>query len=514
MEKLDAHQDAETTKQIRDSNLLLVGRVVALGLNFLVQILIVRYLSKESYGVFAYALSIVGLGQALVTFGLDRGLSRFVPIFDEQRKYPEMLGTIVLVFSSILSLGLSFVLITFGLRNWLAGSIGGDAQAVTVIAILILLAPLEAIDNLLVQTLAVFGQANAIFFRRYVLAPGMRLFVVLLLVLTGSGVTFLAAGYVLGGLAGVAIYGVVLYRLLRDQPSLKSTGLRAMRLPWKTILMFTLPLMTTDLLFMAQSSVDAIMLGSFLGTEEVATLRAVAPVARMNTLVLQSFGVLFTPLAARYFARQDHAGANRLYWQTAIWVAVLTFPIFAITTGLAEPVTLLLFGEEYRDSGAVLAVLGLGYYLHASLGFNGRTLTVYGRVRYIVTTNIIIIIANIGLNLLLIPRFGAIGAASGTAATFVLHNIMKQAGLLIGTEVSGLDRGYRRIYAAIAVGVVVIAALAVIRPPLAVAIGVAALTSSIVIAISRRNLRLGDTYPSLLKFRLFRLLFEHPSEKH
>src|SRR5919198_1404902 len=44
-----------TDQHLRGSVLLLFGRVVALGLNFLIQILIVRYLSKSDYGAFAYA---------------------------------------------------------------------------------------------------------------------------------------------------------------------------------------------------------------------------------------------------------------------------------------------------------------------------------------------------------------------------------------------------------------------------------------------------------------------------
>ena len=45
-------------RQIRGSTLLLVGQLLAKGVNFGVQVLIVRYLSKSDYGALAYALSI------------------------------------------------------------------------------------------------------------------------------------------------------------------------------------------------------------------------------------------------------------------------------------------------------------------------------------------------------------------------------------------------------------------------------------------------------------------------
>ena len=92
----------ETTGQIRGSSLLLVGRTMSMAVNFLVQILIVRYLTPKDYGAFAYALSIVVLGQTLITFGLDRGVSRFLSIYDEHADYDRLLGTIVMVAGTIL----------------------------------------------------------------------------------------------------------------------------------------------------------------------------------------------------------------------------------------------------------------------------------------------------------------------------------------------------------------------------------------------------------------------------
>ncbi len=86
---------------------MLIGRTMTMGVNFLVQIMIVRYLSQEDYGAFAYALSIVVLGQTLITFGLDRGVSRFLSIYDEHADYDRLLGTIVMVSGTILALGLS-----------------------------------------------------------------------------------------------------------------------------------------------------------------------------------------------------------------------------------------------------------------------------------------------------------------------------------------------------------------------------------------------------------------------
>ena len=81
-----------TRKQVRGSSLLFAGRFLSLGINFGIQILIVRYLTKADFGAFAYALSLVSLGASIVTFGLDRSITRFIPIYEERQGVRQGLG--------------------------------------------------------------------------------------------------------------------------------------------------------------------------------------------------------------------------------------------------------------------------------------------------------------------------------------------------------------------------------------------------------------------------------------
>ncbi len=65
--------------------------------------------------------------------------------------------------------------------------------------ILIVLAPIQALDDVLMNGFAVFSNPRAIFFRRYVLNPVLRLAVVGLLIFGERDVEFLAVGYVVTG---------------------------------------------------------------------------------------------------------------------------------------------------------------------------------------------------------------------------------------------------------------------------------------------------------------------------
>jgi O-antigen/teichoic acid export membrane protein len=424
------HEEA-TRRQIRGSSLLLAGRFLTLASHLAVSILIVRYLSKTDFGAVAYALSLVHLGAGIVTFGLDRSITRFVPIYDEQREDGKLYGTVVLAAGTVLSLGLVCLVLVYALQGLLSGSLISEERAISILLILVVLVPINALDGLLMGMFAVFSKPRAIFFRKHVLAPSLRLTIVLLLVLGNQDVFFLAGGYVFAGALGVAIYAVMLYRTLKRDGLLQRFHFPTIEIPAREVFSFTIPLLTSDLLYMAMNTSDVILLGHYGGAEDVGAFRVVWPAAHLNQVVMSSFALLFTPLAARMFARKDSEGINNLYWQTAIWIAVLSFPVFALTFSLSGPLTETLFGARYADSSTYLTLLSLGYYFNAALGFNGLTLKVYGRLRYVVFINVVAAFVNLGLNLILIPRYGPLGAAIGTCLTLVLHNFLKQAGLLL-----------------------------------------------------------------------------------
>jgi len=500
------HEEA-TRRQIRGSSLLLVGRFLTVAANLAVQVLIVRYLSKADYGAFAYALSIVSLVASVATFGLDRSITRFVPIYDEQGNSNKVFGTVILAVGTVLSLGLVSLVLVYGLEGLLGGTLINDERAVSLLLILILLAPINALDGLVMGMFAVYSKPRAIFFRKHVLTPGLRLTIVLLLILGHQGVYFLAAGYVVAGAIGVALYSVILYRTLRSEGRLENFHLRGVDIPAREVFGFTIPLLTSDLVYMVMNTSDVILLGHFGGALDVADFRVIWPAAHLNQIVMASFALLFTPAAARMFARNDREGINGLYWQTAIWIAVLSFPIFALTFSLAGPLTVLLFGARYEESATFLALLSLGYYFNAALGFNGLTLKVFGRLRYVVSINLVAALVNIGLNLVLIPRYGPLGAAIGTCSTLLLHNVLKQVGLLRGTGVKLFRARDLTVYASIVVlaGLLLTVQL-VVSPPPAVGIALAVLASLLLVAFSRRSLRAGQTFPELRRFRLVRLI--------
>ena len=113
--------------------------------------------------------------------GLDKAISRFLPIYDEHGEHGKLFGTLLMASGTVLR---------SAWRSWCSPS-GSTAlpaatwaarPALAVILILICLSPIQALDDVLMGVFAVFSKPRAIFFRNYVLAPGLRLAAIVFIV--------------------------------------------------------------------------------------------------------------------------------------------------------------------------------------------------------------------------------------------------------------------------------------------------------------------------------------------
>jgi O-antigen/teichoic acid export membrane protein len=501
--KGDAHEMRRS--QVRGSTLLVVGRVVTLLLTTVTQVVVVRALTKTDFGAFSYALALAAAGRTVLSLGQGRLLSRFMAKYEEHRDYDRMFGAVVIAVGTILITSLVGLALFLLFPDQLMNT--HDPATVQVVLILIVLAPLEALDQVFISIFAVFSAPGAIFFRKYLFTPALRLAVVLILALTGSSVTFLAIGYVAAGLVGLAISVAVLVRVLRERGVLQHMRPRRVRLPFRAVFSFSTPLITGELLQLSLVVGGVVVLAHFQPAAEVASYRAVFNPSRLNTAVLGAFVPLFLPLAARLFERNDIEGLRRAYWHTGAFVAVLTFPIFALTGPLAHDLTRVLFGVRYSDSALILALLSIGYYFNTALGFNAYTLQVCERLRFLVVVNVTIAALNIGLSLLLVPRFGAVAVAIANLTALVVQNVVNQLALRRSIRTGFIDSSCLRCYLVIlACSVALWAFQWTVRPGLVIGLIGATATSLIVLVSSRSAIELEQNFPELRRVPVLRWL--------
>jgi len=489
-------------KQLRGSSLLLAGRMLSKLVNFGVQIAIVRLLTKDDYGAFAYGLALALAGELVVKFGLGRGANRFIPYYAERGQRGEVIGTLALTCGVIVGLGI----LCFAMLVWVSGlgwSGFPSGEGGRVVLILAALAPVQALDTICIQTLACFSKPRAIFFRKHVLGPGLRALAVASVFLAGGTSVMLAAAYFAGGVVGILVCLRLTFRELHAHEILP-LPFADWRVPWRPLFRFSIPLISSDLVFITLTGVTTVLLMQTHGEEGVASMRAVVPAAALNVLVAQSFGLLFMPAAIRVHAQGDIASLRMHHWQSSAWVAVLSFPIFALTFGVAPDLVPILLGAEYAESASLLALLAFGHYLAICMGFNGEMLQVLARIRAIVWTDVLMIGLGGALAILLCPAYGALGAAVAITVSRVAGTLVRQIVLMRTTGLGPIPRSFMQMWLRVFVASAFIGLFGWLwQPPILGQLVVVGLASLALLRSTAHTLDLERSFPELLRIPLF-----------
>ena len=486
-----------TTRQIRGSSLLLAGRVLAMAVNTLTQVLIVRALTKDDYGAFAYGLSLLTFTRIAVGLGHNQATTRFLAMYDERNDHRRLRGTLWML--TVVAIGMTAVLLGLALatRDGLLLDLLHDRETVAVVLVLLLLAPIEVIDDVLESAFAVFSRPRSIFVRKYVIGPVLALLVVIGVVLTDVSVHALAMGYVAAGAAGMAFYAFTLRGVLRRALPPSAWSERPL-LPFGPFYRFSIPLLASELLHLSLTTLSVVLVGAYGSALEVAELRAIRPVAVLNQVAYTTFALLFSPLVSRLHERGEARAIGDAYWPVAAWLAVISFPVFALTGPFAGSVTELFFGARYASSAPYLALLAVGYYANCALGFNALVLRVTGQVALTVGISSAVAGASAALLFALVPPYGAMGASVAILVSLLLVNVANQVAMARRTAVPLFSSTYRRVYVTLVATALVLWALArIVDPPPLAGVALALAGSAFVLLTSRDALDVATTFPEL-----------------
>jgi O-antigen/teichoic acid export membrane protein len=485
------------TSHVRGSTLLLVGRVLSIGINLVSQALIARHLTQPEFGAFALAFAIAGVGQVFITLGLHRGATQFFARYEETGDHPRLVGTILLNVAVILGLGLCLVLGVAVAQNALTSSGLLDPTATGLLLVLVTLAPIDALDDMLIALFAVLGSPRSIFLRRYLIGPLLRLGVAATLVFADGDAMQLAIGYLLATLFGLAVYGAIFMRMLAQRGALQALRRNRPTAPVREILRFSVPLLSNDGVWLLVNTLPLVVLTAVSGLEEVAAFQVIRPAASLNTIVASSFYVLYLPVASRVAARHDPSASGELFWRTAIWVTVMSFPIFAGTFALGRPIAGLLFGERYEASGTYLSILAVGYAINAAFGFNGITLAATGHPRTVAVVNAVAAGVGVVMALVLIPASGALGAAISAALTLILQSALLQVAMRQEVGVPLIHREAVRVFGIVTLATAGLVLIQAVTPFGWWTVAAVGLASVAVLVLCRDALRIETLFPEV-----------------
>jgi O-antigen/teichoic acid export membrane protein len=188
---------------------------------------------------------------------------------------------------------------------------------------------------------------------------------------------------------------------------------------WRPLMKVAVPLGIGSILITIYYQIDSVLLLKLSSAHEVgqygAAYRFLSPLLLLPAAVMSSFFPVLSAVHAH-----DPARVRRLVQRAAELLAIISLPILATTIALPGPIVHLLYGDGWERAAQVLPILMIAFvsicfgslagFLAPLLNLNWR-LAIYSAIGAA---------ANVGLNVLLIPRYGALGSAWVTVVTEVL----------------------------------------------------------------------------------------------
>lgn len=200
----------------------------------------------------------------------------------------------------------------------------------------------------------------------------------------------------------------------------------------------SLPLLATGLMTLMSTRLDVMMLGWLSDADAVGHYRFAAQLAALPLMIATTVQAIVSPSISRYHAEKRLPELKPLLKKLAIGAGLAALGLSAAVMVLFA-VLLPVIGPSFAAAWGPLVILLVAYGGTALLASGLPLLLMTGHVGNVAWANAWAIACNAGLNLLLIPKFGASGTALATLASFGVlyalhHRNVRRLGLLCSTR--------------------------------------------------------------------------------
>ena len=189
--------------------------------------------------------------------------------------------------------------------------------------------------------------------------------------------------------------------------------------PWLAV---ALPLLLIDGSFVVLRQTDTLMIGMMVGTSSVGIYAAALETSAWVNFVLLAVNSIAAPMFAALYVEGDRANLQRLAATVARWMFPLALVVSVGLMVFADPI-LGLFGAEFGAAKPAMLWLIGGQLVNVGAGSVGYLLTMTGHQNQCAIAVGCSAVLNFGLNLVLIPQFGLVGAAIATAICMSVWNL-------------------------------------------------------------------------------------------
>lgn len=190
----------------------------------------------------------------------------------------------------------------------------------------------------------------------------------------------------------------------------------------KEIVKRSFPMTISAVAFLLLQSTDILILKKYVSFSEVAYYGIAAQITKIIALVLYSVNAVFANKIAELFELQNFAELKKTIKQSTRLIFIMTTPVTLVMLIFSD-FFLGLFGAEYVAAQPALNILLIGQIFNCGTGTVGMYMNMTGEQNKLQIILVIALVANLILNILLIPKFGLVGAAYSTAGTTIAWNI-------------------------------------------------------------------------------------------
>jgi polysaccharide transporter, PST family len=379
-------------------------RATRTSLGFLLSVVIARVLGPSDFGLYSYALATVAIFAFLGQAGIEALLLR--ELVRAPERAPHTIGEgLALRLAGALLAGLASVAAT------IVAASAEERQATPLVAILALSGVLQAgwVVESWLQVNRRFGAAARAKIAAYAIAAACRLLALrspeplLALAVVSVLEASLCTALLWRGFSRYAPVGA----LLRAP-----TNAGLLRL-WR----IAAPMLLSAFTIAIYSRIDVFMLGRMVDT-------AAAGLYTAGTLLSEGFYIVPTALMAAVAPRlaklfvDDNVGFDEHFYRFLRRLSLTGFAVALGTTLVAPMIVPLLFGTQYVTAAAILQIhIWSTWFVFVSSASDPWYINHDLRAFYLAKTTVAAVL-NIGLNLVLIPRFHGVGAAIATLVAY------------------------------------------------------------------------------------------------
>ena len=380
---------------------------------YLFSIMMARWLGPQMLGIYSLGNAVTRIGEIFGIMGLDNGVLRFVSREDRNSSNAKNIiySSIKMGLVSSLILGVTL----FFSAEWIVLKfLSEDPFLIKIIKFYAFTLPFTVITLIASFATQGFKVLKYKIFVNQIINPAVLLVsMIASYLIFGPKIAILIPTFLSAFIGMMFILFFLKKFITLDLKKIIST-------PFNTkILKFSIPLMFVSAIGIIMHWTDILMLGIFSDANAVGMYHPIERTAGLMRMVLFAFAGIFAPLFSQYFYENNSEKMTEIYQLSTKWIFVASLPLFIFLMLFSNPM-LMLFGSEF-DNGLALKILSIGIMIQAFFGLGSSSLTMSGFSNLNLLNVLVALTVNIILNVILIPQYGIIGAASATTiALFII----------------------------------------------------------------------------------------------